>query len=140
MKKKHVYEMLSAKKHFQIHGRDKSAVTGSVLLVDGQLHTHGPTIEINSMYRDLVKTQKEQASKVYIVATTQNDGEDDNFRDIVLITKSKSRAQRLAKKLQSGKIPKGIETLMGLAGFMDFDGATWFERTLEDLSIWKEQK
>jgi hypothetical protein len=135
--KKHVYEKLLAKKYF----RDPNA-KGSVLLVNGELHTHGQTIEISRIYRDLIQGQKEQAlialeriqaSKVYVVATTQNDGEDDNFRDIVLITRSKSRAQRLARKLQSGKIPKGIETLM------EFDGATWFERTLEDLSNWKDE-
>jgi hypothetical protein len=128
MKKNHVFERISARKYYGSHA------TGSVLLVNGQVHTHAKTPEVRRMYRDLVKEQKEQEqAKVYVVATTQNDGEDDNFRDIVLITRSKPRAQRLTKKLQSGKKIRGLDNLM------DYENATWFEKTLEDLSCWKIQ-
>jgi hypothetical protein len=128
MKKEHIYKKLSARKYF--HG----PATGSVLLVDGQLHTHGKTPEITRMYNDLIKTQKTRAltNKVYIVATTVNDGEDDNFKDIVLITRSRPKALRLTKKLQSGKKIRGLDTLP------EYEGATFFERKLEDLSNWKE--
>lgn len=71
---------------------------------------------------------------VYIVATTINDGEDDNFRDIVLVTPSKRKAQNLVSKLKSGKKIKGLNTLM------DYESATWFERKIDDLSIWKQKE
>ena len=82
-------------------------------------------------------------AKVYVVATTVSDGEYDNFRDIVLVTQSKQKAQNLTRllrgsdhwgprKLLSGKKIKGLDTLL------DYEGATWFERELEDLKCWKE--
>jgi hypothetical protein len=70
---------------------------------------------------------------VYVVVTTINDGEDDNFRDVVLVTKSEIKAKNLVKKLQSGKKVKGLDILM------EYDGATYFERKIDDLSIWKER-
>jgi len=70
----------------------------------------------------------------YVVATTINDGENDNFRDIVLITQFKWKAQNLTKRLQSGKKIRDLDTLM------EYDGATWFERNLDDLSNWKAEK
>jgi hypothetical protein len=73
---------------------------------------------------------------VYIVATTINMGENayDVFQDIILVTQSKRKAQNLTKKLQSGKEIKGLDNLP------DYEHATWFERKIDDLSIWKEEK
>lgn len=69
--------------------------------------------------------------QVYIVATTNNDGESDYFQDIILVTKSKTKAQRLTRKLLNGKSKLCKE-------LPDYEGATWFTRKLEDISLWKE--
>ena len=48
---------------------------------------------------------------VYIVATTNNDGQSDYFQDIVLITESKVKAQRLTARLLRGrKKAQGIQS------------------------------
>ena len=73
--------------------------------------------------------------KIYIVATINNSGSDDDdyFQDIVLVTTSEKKAKDLVKKLNSykGKI-KGFDRLN-----MDYAGAVYFERNMNDLSIWR---
>lgn len=69
---------------------------------------------------------------LFVVVTTTSDGERELFPDLVLITPNETRARNLVKKLRARTPVKGLDYSL----LSDFTGASYFTRTVGDLSCW----
>lgn len=131
------YEKLSARKYYGNHA------TGSVVLRNGLVVFHGKPADASRLYEKFrresllvelphtnvgVLGMKESDFRaVWIVVTTVNDGERDTFADVVLVTRDKTKAEKLVAKLKKHKVK--------LDWLSEYDSAAFFSRTIDSNTL-----